>query len=229
MQPYFFPYIGYFQLMRAADVFVSYDDVQYINRGWVNRNLISLGQHSHWLTMPVAQASRDLEIRHRRYWLENDSVAGVKRKLVAAYKNAPAFREVFPIVEEALASPDDQVAAFNTRLLAILASQLGLACKIILSSDLPKAPGLRGQDKVLEICSHLGATRYINPIGGRSLYAASNFAARGIELSFIQSRTPPTMLADVPHHLSIIHHLMTFGVAGTVRLLDDFDQIPPEP
>lgn len=227
MQPYFFPYIGYFQLMRAVDRFVFFDDVQYINRGWVNRNRIPVGDSAKWLTFPVAQDNRDRSIRERHYMLDDGSIDAIKRKISAAYSRAPAFAEVFPVVESLLDITESAVSIFNVNALVTIARRMGLQCGFMNSSDLEIASSLRGQDRVLAICSKLGATQYVNAIGGRELYDAQSFSAHGIELSFLRSTTPPFQLANGPQYLSILHHLMHLGFANTAALLDDHEFVTP--
>jgi hypothetical protein len=117
MQPYFFPYIGYFQLIAQSDVFVFYDDVQYIKGGWVNRNRILRNGEPCWLTLPVRKEAFRLAINQRSYELERATVGRVLRRIAAAYLKAPRFEVIFPCVEELVNFGDANVAAFNMNLI----------------------------------------------------------------------------------------------------------------
>ena len=206
MQPYFFPYIGYMQLIAQSEVFVFQDDVQYIKGGWVNRNRI-LGpkDEAAWLTLPVAAAGHRLAICDRAYLL-HDNAERVLRRIESTYRGAPQFAAVFPLIRSIMAFPDANVAAFNVNLLQTLAGFLRLAPRFVRSSTIPNLAGLTGQARVIAICQGQGATRYVNPIGGTTLYDAPTFRDNGIDLGFLQttvSAQPGALL-----HLSFLHTLM---------------------
>lgn len=224
MQPYFFPYIGYFQLMQAVDVFVIYDDAQYMKGGWVNRNRIRCGDKSSWLTLPVRRQSRELPINQREYMLaDGDAVQQIERRLQASYAKAPFFEEAMSVVTALLACGEANVAAFNARLLTELARRLGIGCRFEASSQIGKADGLKGQAIVLDLCQRIGASHYINPIGGLDLYDRESFDHAGIGLSFLRTTTPAVKLADGVRHLSIIDGLMRVGFAGERSLLPQYE------
>lgn len=220
MQPYFFPYIGYFQLMHAADVFVFLDDVQYIDRGWVNRNQIQLEGRLAWLTMPVEKAGRDLSINQRKFLLEQ-GVDPIKRKLQAAYRNelaSPGWRLTVNLLDFPLAN----VAGFNENLLSTIAAELNIHCELLVSSRLGIEPGLRGQDRIIAVCRRLKATHYINPIGGLALYDGQRFLDAGIRLSFLRTTSIPSQSEQGHVHLSIIDDLIRAGVPAVRSKLAEF-------
>jgi hypothetical protein len=188
MQPYFFPYFGYFQLIDHADIFVIHDDVQYIKRGWVNRNLIPLNGRLRWLTMPVRRASSKIPINKRLYQLTARNATKALRRIEAAYLRAPYFRETFPFIAELMSSDDENVALYNENVLRRVAARLEIRTRFIRSSELDKDDQLAGEERVIDICQRLGATRYVNPIGGMKLYQCARFERAGIEISFIQPR-----------------------------------------
>lgn len=224
MQPYFFPYIGYFQLMRAVDTFVVFDDVQYIERGWVNRNRIRSSGTATWLTLPVHKASRQLPINQRHYQLADGSaVRRIEQRLQASYAKAPCRAEAVPVISAVLGCDDDNVAAFNANLLEVLADRLGIGCRFLVSSRIDKPKGLKGQAKVIDLCRRIGASHYINPIGGLPLYDAATFDAAGLRLSFLRTTATPATLADGPQHLSIIDGLMHTGFAGCRAQLGHYE------
>jgi WbqC-like protein family len=188
MQPYFFPFIGYFQLMRAADIFVFYDDVQYKKGGWVNRNRILIGGAPAWITFPVVKDSYEFAINRRLYDLNSKAAARVQRQILEAYRKAPAFKRIFPFLEAILGYGEPNVAVFNRIALEEISSLIGIKCQFKVSSQLKKNEELRGQDRVIEICRALGATTYINPAGGLDLYNQNDFESCGIDLMFLRSQ-----------------------------------------
>lgn len=221
MQPYLFPYIGYFQLISAVDAFVIYDDVNYIKRGWINRNNLLSGGESELFTLEVTGASQNKLI----------SQVGVGRNAYKLLKNirqkyskAPQFSYVFPLIEEALSSDEKCLSTFISDSLRSVCDYLGLDPIWYLSSDLSKDNSLKGADKILAICESLQATLYINPVGGKFLYDRDIFMARGIRLFFLESgctEYPQFSKFFVPN-LSIID-VMMFNDRDQCRcLLEDY-------
>lgn len=210
MQPYFFPYIGYFQLMAACDTFVVFDDVQYIRRGWVNRNRILVNGEPHWITMPVENADYYLPINQRNYLLDDRLALRLRRRIAGAYASAPQFDSVMPIIDEILSHHDGNVARFNTNLLMRIASYIGIHTPVRISSSIEKDRSLSGQELVIDLCRRLGASGYINPIGGLELYQASRFNEHGLELRFLNSTAAEYAQYQNSHvkSLSIIDVLM---------------------
>lgn len=206
MQPYFFPYVGYLQLIAHSDVFVFHEDVQYIKDGWVNRNRI-LGPNGDavWLTFPVAAAGHTEAINARNY-LRKEHALRLLRRIEGAYRAAPCFDAVFPIIREIMTFPDANVAAFNINLLQTLAGVLQARPRFLRSSDIAGLDGLTGQARVIAICKSLGATRYVNAIGGTALYAAEAFNAQGIALGFLETTVAPRC-PGLPH-LSTLDMMM---------------------
>ncbi|MDT8406687.1 MAG: WbqC family protein [Methylococcales bacterium] len=207
MQPYFFPYPGYFQLLHAVDTFVVYDDVNFIKGGWINRNFILAQQKKTRLTLQLLGASPNLPINHI-------TVGNNRNKLLKTlqqnYARAPFFSNVIPLLEEILTSDETNLALFLDFSLRRTCDYLNLHPRWYLSSDLHKDHALKGQDKVLAICQELGADEYINLPGGRSLYHRDSFDKMGVQLSFIDPQVieyrqfRPPFLAN----LSIIDSLM---------------------
>jgi hypothetical protein len=222
MQPYFFPYIGYFQLMAACDVFAVFDEAQYIDRGWVNRNRILIDHSPQWITMPVTAASHELPILQREYLLRDRMAARLPLRISGAYRPAPFYARTIKLVEEILAFQDANVAAFNINLLRTIARFLGIETPIIRTSEMEKDSSLvGGERRVLDICSRLGAKTYINPIGGRELYSGETFAGRGIDLRFHSCEAPSyPQFGNTPvASLSIIDVLMFNDLPEVRRML----------
>lgn len=226
MQPYFFPYIGYFQLMQAADLFVVYDDVQYMKGGWINRNLIRLADAASWLTLPVRRASLSLPINQREYDLDEDTVGAAKRRLHAAYGKTRRYTETSSFVDALLGYHNPNVADFNAHLLERIAVALGIECRFVRSSSIAKAQGLSGEARLIDLCVRCEADHYVNAIGGSELYSGSRFEEAGIQLSFLRTRVEPAMLATGPQHLSILDMLFREEAGTTRALLPQYDLIP---
>jgi WbqC-like protein family len=207
MQPYFFPYIGYFQLIAHSDVFVFHDDVQYIKAGWINRNRILNNRRACWITFPVLRAAHDRPIKDRFYISDAETRNRLLHRIAAAYRTAPRFLEINPLVEEIMGFADSNVAAFNIHLIQRVAAHLKIRTPFVLSSKLDKNNSLAGQDRVIEICRCLGATHYVNLIGGRKLYHRDCFSRAGLELGFLEpavlgganSATPLSIIDDLMH------------------------------
>jgi len=237
MQPYFFPYIGYFQLMSACDTFVVFDDAQYIRRGWVNRNRILVNGAPQWISLPVAAASHEQTIAQRQYLLYHRLTHRIRRRLVAAYARAPYFNSTMQLVNEVLATAATSVAAFNAALLVRVASHLDIRTPILVASAISGARALTGEALVIETCRNLGASGYVNPIGGHHLYLPSHFADAGLTLQFLQSEAPKYRQFGAPHvpALSIIDVLMfndvadVRGMLGSFRLIDARDSCSAPP
>jgi hypothetical protein len=222
MQPYFFPYIGYFQLMGAVDLFVVFDDVQYIDRGWVNRNKIMIDGEAKWLTFPVLNDNRNLKINERYYLHDPENIDALKRRVRAGYERSPYFDTAFALFSEILDFEDGNVARFNANLLRRVGNEIGLHCEYAMSSAFDIPPEMKGQERVLALCKRVGATHYVNPVGGLALYQHVAFAREGIELSFLETRASPHSFTQGPQHLSILDRLMRLGPLGCQQLLPEY-------
>jgi len=187
MQPYFLPYIGYFQLIAAVDLFVVYDNIKYTKKGWINRNRFLLDGRDELFSLPLRKGSDALEVRERDLAPDFDR-AKLLNRLVEAYRRAPCFGEVVPLLQRIIARSGDNLFDFIHASLLDVCAWLDIGTPLLVSSTLDVDHGLQGQDRVLAICHHLGADTYVNATGGRDLYSHEHFAARGIELRFLQSR-----------------------------------------
>lgn len=188
MQPYLFPYIGYFQLMNAVDEFVLYDNIEFTKKGWINRNRILVNGKAEYFTLPLKKGSDYLNIDQRKI-ADTFSAEKIKllRRMSEAYRKAPYFETVFPGIQNLINSGEENLFRFTQRSIEVVCKYLDITTKIIISSTLPIDHGLKAQDKVLAICKALNATRYINPIGGLELYNKDEFKNEGIDLQFLQT------------------------------------------
>lgn len=188
MQPYFVPYIGYWQLMNLVDQYVIYDDVNFIKRGWINRNRILVNGTPKYFNLPILGASQNLLIHEIR--VNHDAVTINKklRCIEEAYRRAPFYERVYPMIEDIMLYEEDNIAKYIEYSFRVICEYLDIQTKLILSSDLKKDNTLRGQDKILAICSLLNATEYYNAIGGQELYSFEAFKAQGIQLNFVKTQ-----------------------------------------
>lgn len=220
MQPYFFPYIGYFQLINAADAFVIYDNIQFTKKGWINRNRILVNGQDDYISIPLKKDSDYLNIDQR---IPAATFGEDKQKLIRrireCYRKAPGFDQVFPVVEAAINAPGDNLFQYIYNSLQPLCSYLSITTPFITSSSVPVDHGLKSQDKVIAICKALGAAEYINPIGGLELYSKETFSENNIKLSFIKSTdiAYPQFQNDFVPWLSIID-VMMFNTKEKIQL-----------
>ena len=187
MQPYFLPYVGYFQLIAAVDTFVVYDTIKYTKKGWINRNRMLRNGQAATFSLPLRRASDALDIRDREIAPEfrRQSLLAQVR---GAYRRAPQFEPTYALLTGIMANEERNLFRFIEHSIRLLCEHLGLGAAIRRSSDIPTDASLRGQDRVIATCEAVGAARYVNPIGGLDLYSREAFAARGIELLFLRSR-----------------------------------------
>lgn len=188
MQPYFLPYIGYFQLMSAADKFVLLDDVNFINRGWINRNRIAVNGEPCWMTMPLARASQNRLINEIEIMADTSWKRKMLRTVELNYRDAPCLSEVLSLFSEMLEDAHGSLSVFLYRQLKRMSEYLGLTVRIEKTAAVYPKNGKAGQDRILDICRREGADSYINLPGGRDLYDAEPFVAAGIELLFLEPK-----------------------------------------
>jgi len=187
MQPYFFPYIGYFQLIGVVDFFIVYDNIKYTKKGWINRNRILQNSKDVIFSLPLKSASDYFDVRER------ELVADFNREKLLnqfkeAYRRAPYFAVTFPLLEQILWYKDVNLFGFLYNSIDRICVHFGITTKIMISSDIAINHDLKNQDKVLALCSAVGATNYVNAIGGMELYSKETFMEKGIALNFIKSK-----------------------------------------
>lgn len=225
MQPYFFPYIGYWQLMNAVDTYVIYDDVTFIKNGWINRNRILINGEARYFNLPTVGASSYVLIKDIKLSKEQKFFDKLIKSLEGAYKKAPCFEETMPLLETIILSGKEYMAELLELQIREVAKHLDMNTKILLSSkDVKKDETLHAQNKVLDICCNLGATEYYNAIGGTELYDKNIFASNGIKLSFLATDNIfyKQYKNEFIPYLSIIDVLMFNGKAETRKMLQAF-------
>ena len=229
MQPYLFPYLGYFQLIHAVDIFVIYDDVQYIHHGWINRNKLLFDNKDHFFTFTVKKDSSKKLINQRFYshelfeTLKNNFLKRIK----CTYKKAPYFSETYDLLSEILNYSNLNVAVFNSNSLKILCKSMRVETKFIMSSNLNKNNNLIGQERGFEILKLLGSQYEINAIGGLDLYSPDVYLQHGVTLKFIKMNDIkyPQFGNEFIPSLSIIDVLMFNSKDKIKGLLDEYELI----
>lgn len=226
MQPYLFPYIGYYQLAAAADIFVFLDDVNFIKRGFINRNwVMDRAGRPVPFRIPVQGASQNRRINELIY-----GAPGPKplKTLQQCYDGAAGFEEFYPLCDEVISQAEGQsVAEISALSIKLVAERLRLRTHFVSASDIDPHPSQGGQERILELCQRLGASRYLNLPGGRKLYDADIFRKNGIQLSFLDTDVEPlTDKKGNQWHPSFLHYLLSEpdervqGNLGKARISD---------
>jgi hypothetical protein len=226
MQPYFFPYIGYFQLIHAADKFVAYDDVNFIKQGWINRNFILLNCRPLRITIPLSNASSFTTISNSK--LSPNAVWRSKllKTLHQAYDKAPYFEEIYALAEAVIQREHaGSIAQLALGSIQAVVAYLGLTTQIQPTSSHYRNSHIKGQARVLDICCIEGATTYYNLPGGYKLYDRDVFATAGVELGFIQPSIAPYRQfgCEFVPNLSILDVLMFNDRATVCSYLDNYE------
>ena len=224
MQPYLFPYLGYFQLIQAVDIFVIFDDVNYINRGWINRNRILTERGEQLITLKLSKASQNKLINEIAILDTNENKECIYNKIKLAYTKAPQFSKVMPLLEKALFQSEQQLSRYIEFSLKVIAEYLQIKTRFIRSSNIEKDASLKSQEKILAIIKKLGGKSYYNSIGGLQLYDKQIFHDHGIQLHFIEMDDIRYRQFDDNYYtcLSIIDPLMFNDQSTVCELLNRY-------
>ena len=222
MQPYFLPYIGYFQLIKTVDRYVIADDLNYIKQGWINRNYILLCGRPFMFHLALIEASINKKI-NEIYVAEEQSK--LLKTIEVNYKKAPCFNQVFPMIESIIRYEDRNLGRFVGNSIVKIADYLRLDTEFIYNSEHECEQTLKGQDLLISNCLLYGAKTYINAIGGMELYDKDTFKKAGIDLFFLKAH--PIKYKQFNHtfipNLSILDVLMFNSVEETNDLLTQFE------
>jgi hypothetical protein len=222
MQPYILPYIGYLQLLNAVDVFVLYDDVNYINKGWINRNRILVNKEVFTYTIPCKKASQNKLIMDTEISGDGKWRAKLLKTISMAYTGAEYFKDVFPLIEKILMQKEKKLHRFTGNALNMVMNYLQMNTRLVYASKhFNASKGLDRADRLISICQDLKADTYINAKGGKSLYEKDYFASKGIELVFINNTIDkyPQFVKDFVPGLSIIDIMMHVSVPDIQQML----------
>jgi hypothetical protein len=227
MQPYFLPYIGYFQLIKTVDRFVIYDDVNFINKGWINRNNLLNGSSAQLFTIPLKGASQNRLIREIEIADDNAWTKKLLRTIEQTYKKAPLFDQVYPLLNELINAPERHIGGLAVSSLKSVSAYLGITTPFVDSSVIYGNEELKAQERILDICRKENADHYINPIGGMEIYSRELFETAGVKLNFIKAK--PIHYRQFKNefvpHLSIVDVLMFNSPEEVNELLDQYELI----
>jgi hypothetical protein len=227
MQPYIFPYIGYFQLIKAVDKFVLYDDVNFINRGWINRNRILVNGIDSMFTIPLKDASQNKLINEIDVNWDNNWKSKFLKTIEQSYKKAPFYAEVLPIIEKTIEINGGQFSQIIEQNLRLICEYLAIKTEIISSSSIYQNTDKKAQERILDICLQEKANHYINPIGGLELYDKDVFAKENMVMNFIKSKSVEykQFKNDFVPWLSIIDVLMFNSKEEINKFLDNYELV----
>jgi hypothetical protein len=224
MQPYLFPYIGYFQLINAVDKFVIYDDINYIKGGWINRNYILLNNQKYLFTISLEHSSPNKLINEIQI---KDNFEKFRKTILISYAKAPFLNPTIDIINQVLSVKNRTLSDFIAKSIILLSEYLGIHTSFVLSSAIEKDISLKNQNKVIHICKLLQASEYINAIGGQELYNKTDFLTNRLELKFI--KTPLISYKQFNNSfipwLSIIDIMMFNSQRDIKLLLDNYELI----
>lgn len=229
MQPYFFPYIGYFQLISAADKFVFYDDVNFIKSGWINRNRILINKKAAYFTVPLSKPSsfvktEDTEIKNPDFLLWRKKIY---KTLEQNYGKSPFYHEGMVIVRKVLESEENIIGELAKKSIVEVLKYLRIEKEIVWSSNIYGNSKLKREERILDICISEGANIYYNLIGGVSIYDKKDFQRKNIRLKFIN---PLLVNYDQPVEefvpsLSVLDILMYNSREKIKKMLLDYELV----
>ncbi len=224
-QPYFIPYIGYWQLIDSVDTFAIADNYNFIKGGWINRNRILEGNTVRYFNISVDHASQNRYIcDHKIKPIEKD----VKiRQLDNFYSKAPYRKEGVKLMDQILSFEGDDLADFLYQSIQMICDYLKIETKIVRTSDYDQDPTFRFTDRIYDYCRQMGADTYHNLIGGQSIYSYEEFAAHGLKLAFVESIPVPypQSCEKFEFGLSIIDVIMQNSVEEIQHMLKSYKLI----
>jgi hypothetical protein len=225
MQPYLYPFIGYFQLINAVDEFIIYDNIQFTKKGWINRNRILVKGTDEYITIPLKKDSDFLDVKDRYLSQEwPNERKKILNRITESYRKASHFNIIYPIIERIMMYEDKNLFAFIFNSLKEVNQYLDIKTPLIVSSFISINHDLKGENKVIELCNARKAKTYINPIGGVELYNKETFKNKGLELKFLKANniTYPQFKNDFVPFLSIID-VMMFNSLEDIKVIINKD------
>ena len=227
MQPYFFPYLGYFSLIKHTDKFIVFDPVQFIRHGWIERNrILKPAEGWQYIAVPLEKHSREIIIKDIKIRVKEEWEEKIFRQLLH-YKKAPHFSEVFNLISTAINIPTDSIVKLNTNILTMICRYLNVPFKATIYSEMNLVidPIKNAGHWALNICKALGGNEYINPIGGVEIFDRSEFEEMGINLKFINLKLGPynQNRNNFEQGLSIIDVMMFNSVDQIEKMLNNYE------
>lgn len=226
MQPYFMPYIGYWQLMNAVDTFVVYDNIEYTKKGWINRNRILLNGKVVLFTIPIKKDSDYLDVCDR-FIADDFNRKKILNTIKEAYRKAPYYNSVFPIVEEIIMCQELNLFKYIYNSIKIIRNLLGITTEMVISSSINIDHKVKGKDKVISMCREFEASIYINSIGGQLLYNKDEFLRNGVDLYFLKTdfTSYKQFGNDTINGLSILDVLMFNSIGDIKEMLTKYSLV----
>ncbi len=224
MQPYFLPYIGYWQLIESVDKYVIYDDVNYIKKGWIDRNNYLINGGKKLVKIVISGASQNKLINEINIL---DDFSAFLRTIELNYKKAPFFCQTYKLLQDIVAFSNRNLAAFIGNSIRLVCNYLNIETELEFSSSLEKENSLKGESKIIDICKRMNASIYINAIGGTGLYHKERFEAEGLQLKFLRSEIDEySQYGDefIPG-LSILDALMFNNISDIMRMLRHYSLV----
>ena len=225
MQPYIFPYLGYFQLIDAVDIFVFYDDVNFIKKGWINRNRIFMNDSEFLFTVPLKKASQNKLIKDIALFDEEGWKKDFLVTLKHAYAQAPYYDQVLDVVDRVFSKPLSNIAELAAQSIIEVVNYLEMEVEFQFSSKQhSKIQAELAADRLIEITKHCQATTYVNASGGRNLYQKDYFQEHDIQLLFVSSILEESLKKDDGNRysLSILDVLMNHSKQEVVTLIKQY-------
>ncbi len=216
MQPYFFPYVGYYQLINSVDKFIIYDNIKYTKKGWINRNILNSNNSDKKITLPLMKDSDSLNIVERKLsnnW--NKDKIKLLNIISSFYIKSPFYNEVFSLIEEIFSYTNSNLFYFLLNSLKKVNRYLDINTELVISSKIKIDHSLKGKDKVLSICKKMKADNYYNAIGGKNLYERKVFNSKGIDLKFLK-------INDSINTFSIIDVMMKNDKNNISKMLKEY-------
>tara|TARA_B100000424_G_C22923450_1_gene491279 strand:+ start:831 stop:1475 length:645 start_codon:yes stop_codon:yes gene_type:complete len=206
MQPYFVPYLGYFQLINEVDIFVFYDDVNFINRGWINRNTITMNNEIKRFTVPLIKSSQNKKINEIDVNWDSKEI----NKLLKTFRyNLKGKSKAIKIIESIFEDKPKSISDMAIQSIKYFCKELGIKTKFEKSSEIEYK---KSEDKLLNlvnICKSKNISNYVNAEGGHKLYTKKDFKANGIDLKFLKG-TPSTSILDIIDSKDIKERLLNY-------------------
>ena len=223
IQPYFLPYIGYFALINAVEKFIYLDDVQYMRRGWVNRNRMKIVNKWQYFSIPIKKTALTSNINEIYITDDKKYIEKLKESIRHSYSKTPYYRDIIKLLYDFII-PSQNISKMDIQLTNEICNYLEIKTEMLVSSQINQDGEKNGVDKMVEICKRVNGDHYINPIGGINLYSKDRFQKAEIKLNFIKMNEIRYFQGNhefIPN-LSIIDVLMWNSKKDIQSFLKDF-------
>ena len=231
MQPYFFPYVGYFSLIKNTDKWIVFDEVQFIRHGWIERNrILKPVEGWQYISVPLKKHHRDTKIKDIEIRRDEDWKNKLFRQ-IEHYKKAPHYARTVELISESLSIETNSIVELNLRILKTICRYLSITfeSEVFSEMNLKIEPVKHAGEWALNIGKSLKAAEYINPIGGKEIFDSRQFADAGINLVFSKNNQPPynQQRNQFEVGLSIIDVMMFNDVEQINAMIDNVEYIYP--